>query len=252
MNRLLNSISGWAHWLPMLQPIQFVDAMRHLRVDPEDSQQGVRLFYAAGGDDDAHALAVMKASAEGQRILDSREHLSVSAADRAYLRTLPAGSLGHALAAFHDEEDISCEGLAGATAGLMPEPRNAEAGFFRDRCRDVHDVLHVLTGYGRDYLGEAVLHGFTYAQYHNHAYAFLGAFTCLGLCFLGRRDAPGLFIDAYRRGRRAESLAAVDWNALMDEPVEALRARFQISPPPAYVPLDSSLLAAKNGLASTN
>jgi len=252
VSRLIDSISGWAIWLSMLRPVQFIDALRRLRVDPEDSQQGVRLFYAAGGNDDARALALMKASPEGQRILDAREPLVFGAEDRAHLRAMRPGSLGHALAVFYDEEDISWEGLTGATEGLMPEPRDAEHGFFRDRSRAVHDVLHVLTGYGRDYLGEAVLHGFTYAQYGNHAYGFLGALTCLGLCFVGRRDAPGLFIDACRRGHRADSLLAVDWAAALDEPVEELRARFQIGPPPAYVPLDSSLLAAKNGLASTH
>jgi ubiquinone biosynthesis protein COQ4 len=44
------------------------------------------------------------------------------------------------------------------------EPVDPEREFFGDRVRDMHDLWHVLTGYGRDEAGEAANLAFTYAQ----------------------------------------------------------------------------------------
>ena len=130
------------------------------------------------------------------------------------------------------------------TCYVEPPPLSAEHGFYRERSHDVHDVLHVLTGYGRDIMGENALHGFTYAQYGNRAYGLIGAMTAIGAILLGRPDAPRLFLQGYRRGRKAAFLSAVDWNAAMGEPVAELRAKFGLDEPPSYVPMASDQLAA--------
>ena len=237
--------AGFLRWLGLLRPVQFVVALRRLRVDPEDGVEGVRLFYAAGGEDDFETLARMKRSPEGQRILDAREPIQLTAGNRDCLRTLPPGTLGRAVAEFFDAEAISAEGLVASTTTIEPAPRSPEHAFFRDRSRDVHDILHVLTGYGRDILGEIALHGFTYAQYGNRAYGFLGAMSCLAaLLFLRRWDAPGVFLEGHRRGRRAPFLPAVDWNAAMGDSLDELRERFHLGAPPRYVPLASREVAA--------
>ncbi|MGI9590629.1 MAG: hypothetical protein ACR2P8_04615, partial [Myxococcota bacterium] len=60
--------AGFFRWLGLLRPVQFAVALRRLRVDPDDGVEGVRLFYAAGGEDDFQALAHMKSTPETPRL----------------------------------------------------------------------------------------------------------------------------------------------------------------------------------------
>src|SRR3546814_16695781 len=72
--------------------------------------------------------------------------------------------------------------------------------------RDSHDLYHIVTGYGRDGLGEICVLTFGNAQFYNHGIAFL---LLLGL-FKSRREHPelpvlGPMIEAWRRGRSARN-----------------------------------------------
>jgi len=51
-------------------------------------------------------------------------------------------------------------------------------------------------------------------------------------------------LEGYRRGRRAEWLYAADWENLLTEPVDAIRARYRITPP-AYYPKVLSAVCAQ-------
>ena len=50
-------------------------------------------------------------------------------------------------------------------------PLDADRDWFYARLRDMHDLWHVLTGYGRDLAGEATLLAFTHAQTRNRGIA---------------------------------------------------------------------------------
>ena len=74
------------------------------------------------------------------------------------------GSLGQHYYDFLKSENISAEGLVDASEkGLsgLRELSNEEVEFHQ-RQRDAHDLWHVLTGYGRDALGELCLLAVTY------------------------------------------------------------------------------------------
>ena len=87
----------------------------------------------------------------------------------------------------------------------------------------LHDLFHVLTGYGTDDIGEATLLAFTLGQVPGRGQALL----TIGAGFevaraLGR---PWLRYDlrAWRRGRRAVCLACVPWEALLPLPLDEVR-----------------------------
>src|SRR5207244_538961 len=79
------------------------------------------------------------------------------------LRAVPAGSLGRAYHEFMVEEDLSAEGLVAQSQ--IPRPAMSDdVTWFRERSREMHDLLHIVAGYGRDPLGEACVTAFSFAQ----------------------------------------------------------------------------------------
>jgi ubiquinone biosynthesis protein COQ4 len=114
--------------------------------------------------------------------------------------------------------------------------------WYARRLRDVHDVWHVLTGYGTDALGEACVVGFSYPQTGSLGFALIAGGAALEFrrARNGRAYAKAIW-QAWRHGRRAEWLPALDYQALFEEPLEVARARLGIARPTAYeaVPADA-------------
>jgi len=82
--------------------------------------------------------------------------------------TLPRhdeGSVARAYVRFMRSEGLSAAGLV-ETSTLPGRIGHADQlQWFNDRLRDTHDLAHVLTGSGRDPLGEQCLFGLTSDQY---------------------------------------------------------------------------------------
>jgi ubiquinone biosynthesis protein COQ4 len=103
----------------------------------------------------------------------------------------------------------------------------------------------VLTGYGRDALGEACLVAFSYAQTKSHGFALIAVAGALKL----RRETPGIpairaVWEGYRSGSKAAWLPAEDYVRLLSEPLSAARARLNIARPVVY---DDVPAAMRNG-----
>src|SRR5205814_1155464 len=94
-----------------------------------------------------------------------------------------------------------------------------------------------------DVLGEIALLGFLFAQTGNPAIALL-----VGAALLKTRQHPGarrLIVNGFRRGRRAAWLVDTDWESLLAQPVEEVRARLGIDAPPVYVEIRSAEIKAR-------
>jgi ubiquinone biosynthesis protein COQ4 len=157
---------------------------------------------------------------------------------------LPAGTLGRAYYDFVSTEHLSAEGLAAVSNLRETLTPGEDMTLFRERTREMHDLLHVMTGYGRDPLGEACLAAFTFAQ------TGLKGFAVIAIAG-GRkisRACPGqpvrrAIFEAYRRGRRADWLVGADWEHLLDQQLATVRVRFDIVPPTYY---DAALAAIRS------
>ena len=163
--------------------------------------------------------------------------------DRASLAALPAGTLGRAYYEFMASESLSAEGLVEWSRIRRP-PAADDVTLFRERNREMHDLLHVVTGYGRDPLGEACLVAFSYAQTGLKGFALIALFAARRIA----RARPGqpvrrAVFEGYRHGRTAGWLPGADWEALMAQPVDAIRAQFAIKPATYY----QAILAAVHG-----
>lgn len=225
---------------PRLRPWKAARAMRALLRDPDDTARVFDVIQALGGRGGERAFERFRRSEVGARVLAERRDLLAVLSDRERLLSLPPGTLGRSYAEFMGRERISAQGLAEASlAAGGPDPTlSAERRLFGARLRDMHDLWHVVTGYGRDLLGEATLLAFSYAQTRNR-----GVGAIVATAWWKARRAPAfrrMLREGYRRGRRAAWLPAQDWEALLARPLDEVRAQLGLGEPPRYEPVRSA------------
>src|SRR5262249_2090987 len=144
------------------------------------------IIEALAGQSFERSFQRFTASREGRRLLIERPSLLAALSDRTALRALPDGSLGRAYLAFMESGDLTADGLveADATAAQRsPQPLQLDPDrqYVGDRTRDMHDLWHVLTGYGMDEAGEAANLAFTFGQIPSLGFGLIvGAAAVLG------------------------------------------------------------------------
>ncbi len=219
---------------PRLHPIAALKALRGHTRDREDTRQVFLLIEALRGRTTLRQLARFAASETGRTMLAERRSLLAVLADRARLAQMPPGSLGRAYSDFMTGENLSAEGLVEASK-IGRAPTTDDITWFRARNREMHDLLHVVAGYGRDPLGEVCITAFSFAQTGLKGFAVIAAVGALRAARRLRGQPVRRAVwQAYRRGRRAEWLIGADWESLLEEPLAAVRARFRVASPTYY------------------
>jgi ubiquinone biosynthesis protein COQ4 len=226
------------------EPIKALRAARALAADPDDLPKVFTIIEALSGDTTVRMQRRFSRSEGGRRLLADRPDLVPLLEDREGLRRLPPGSLGRAYLDFVESENISAAGIkdADARGRAHADERPPVIAYLHQRLRDTHDLWHAVTGYRGDVLGETALLGFILAQTHNPGVALIVA---IGLYkTLGSPSARALIVDGFRRGRRAAWLPEQPWETMLALPVEEVRRRLRVGPPPAYAPVRSADLRA--------
>ncbi len=228
-------------------------ALNVLIADPERTDQVFAITRALSGRADIRSFARLLDEPEGPSLLAERPDLLKVLADRAALARLPEGSLGRAYLAFMVAGELTADGLVDASMEGDTDARvgySVEATWFFDRLRDMHDVWHVLTGYGRDEAGEAANLAFTFGQIGNLGIGLI----VLAAALIGPRG-DGFYwqrylFRAWRRGRRARWLPAVRYEALLAKPLAEVRAMLRIDPPAVAHP-EGVMVASREDLTDT-
>jgi ubiquinone biosynthesis protein COQ4 len=219
-----------------LEPLAALRAFRRLVQDKEDTAQVFEIMRALSGRSLRRGYDRMLATMEGGRQAFLAEELAEKLDDPAWLAQFGAGSVGAAYRDFRTARGFTAEGLAMESRKVAPL---ADAPhpvlWYTRRVRDVHDVWHVLTGYETDALGEACITGFSYAQTGNLGFAFIG----LGAAGEIQKENPAVparraVLQAYRIGREARWLPALDYEALFALPLSEARAALRLRPATVY------------------
>jgi ubiquinone biosynthesis protein COQ4 len=214
-----------------------VRAFRRLMVDKEDTSQVFAIMHALDGDACKVDYVRMLATPDGGRIAYQRLELSEKLMDAAWRASFPPGTVGAAYVNFLETEHLSAAGMIDEShKGIPPEELDRfhpYAWFFR-RVRDLHDVWHVLTGYGRDALGEMCLVAFSFQETHGLGWALIAGGGFLRAHGPAAGKARKAILEARRRGKRAAWLPGEDYEALLFEPLEDARRRLGLTPPLAY------------------
>jgi ubiquinone biosynthesis protein COQ4 len=213
-----------------LRPLEAIQAVRRLFANPGDTSQIFAIFRAMRGKSGIRAFRRFAASATGHAVLRTRQRLFDHLTDRAMLAALPAGSVGRAYFDFMEEEKLSAEGLVAASQNWDRDPVPPDFALYRERMRDAHDLTHILTGYGRDPLGELCLLAFMYNHSRNLGMLLIVVMSWSRLPPAARRA----MIEGWRNGRKARWLQDQDFEALLPRPLDEVRRELGIADPMRY------------------
>lgn len=220
-----------------VRPWMATIAMVRFLINKEDTSQVFRVFDAIDNPQTERNFRRFEKTPEGRRIIEHKIELAPILADRAFIESLPAGSLGAAYHAFTYGQGLHADGLIFAeqsakvrTLDVEPARRRFISSGFQ-----LHDVWHVLGGWGRDAVGEACVLSFTYGQ-----------LDVIGMEIFARIMAakeklyyPGAPIfkmldEARALGAGAEWLVAQDWKRLLAEDCDEVRRKLKIGAPRLY------------------
>ncbi|HAC57036.1 MAG TPA: hypothetical protein DCF73_01630 [Rhodobiaceae bacterium] len=218
------------------RPMEAWRALKKIRLDKEQTDEVFRFVNALGAGRARYLATRFKADLEGRALLSERLSLLPTLCDRERLKSLPEGTLGRAYHDFVHGENLTPEALVEASAGGREmSGEHEEEAYMRDRVRDAHDLWHVVTGYGREGIGELCILTFSYAQLRHRG---VGILCAIGSWLTIRRtegiDVLPLVREAYRRGRDCAWLPPVAWERLMELPLEEVRSRLALPPAPEY------------------
>jgi ubiquinone biosynthesis protein COQ4 len=211
-------------------------AMEALAADPDDTAQAIRAIGAMSGSSPERCFRRFARSERGARILREKRELYDILSNLDRLDRMPDGSLGKGIWTFYTTEELSAQGLRSASEEAAGESDffggDDDRSRFARRLRELHDVFHVATGYGRDMRGEIACLAFTYSQTKNTGIGYVALRVLRGA---GWNSEMGKLIrQGYWRGRRAAWLIDQDWETLLPQPLDQLRVRLRIGAPPVY------------------
>lgn len=206
---------------PLERAAMAARAMRRLIADPDDTRQVFYVGLLVNRRTYPLFLARFTTEDEGARLLRDRPSIDRAHVDYDALRALPETTLGGAYARFLDANELDPD-LFQAPPGLPEVP-----AYIAQRMRQVHDLWHVLTGYGTDVAGEIALQAFTWG---NTGMASAKAVALLGGLKLAAKDPPALKLAAegYVNGRRARFLAPIRIEDHFARSLDELRAEWNI------------------------
>jgi ubiquinone biosynthesis protein COQ4 len=220
------------------RPLKAWHHMQNLLRDNEATEEVFYIMEALNGNALERELRRFAASKNGPIHLKNRRFLPEILDDHATIRKLPMGTVGHAYVDFMEREGLSAAGLVAESEKWLSDSKkyDDDLEFMGNRLRDTHDLMHVLTGYGRDQLGETSLLAFTYSQEKGRGAMFISWIGGRDLAKVAPREARVMdaIWEGKKNGKRAAKIVEEDIVALLEEPLDAARERLNISKPLAY------------------
>jgi len=233
--------------LPLMLPgrpemrYDFPKAWHHFKElvkDKENTAEVAKIFEALPWRGAYDAAKAFLASARGQAIRKSEPSLVAILDDHEPLRKMPKGSLAHVYCDFMEREGLSAHGLVDELDKNRPLDFYWEdqMTWYFNRMRDTHDLLHVLTGFGRDALGEQCVLAFTYSQQPALAHLFLGYAGALQIRKHKAAKVPVFRAvrEAQNMGKACPRLVEQPIRELLGQPLDELRKKLNIAEPKYY------------------
>ena len=223
--------------VPKYRPLTAIHHFRELLKDKEDTSHVFRIFEALPHKSFMPRVRELTLSEQGERLRAEEPYLPPILDDHETLRKLPQGTVAHAYCDFMEREGLSAAGLAAEADKLGRQKFDDLVQWFAFRSRDTHDLMHVLTGYGRDALGEQCVLLFTYGQQPSHGHLLIGYAGAWNIKKMtGRSKAPvyKAVRQAQRTGTACPALVGMSIRELLAMPLDEARAKLNIPEPHWY------------------
>jgi len=199
-----------------------LQALKRVRGDEGNPTYGQLINACLDGNVYASLAQQLQRGEEGRRMLSERPSLQGKELDLDALERLPEGTLGHEFARYFRDNKIS-------PFETTLELKN-DIDYIGKRYRETHDLLHVLTGYATDVMGEMELQAYALGN--------LGIRTAVLILLvgtLGHLKAPQSGVGrpeylrrvraAYHRGRASPLFLDFWFEHHWETPVATLRER---------------------------
>lgn len=236
-----------------IRPLKAYRHFRNLIANKEDTEQVFHIIGALNGNALMRDFKTFLATEKGQARMKARRYLPPLLDDHARWKALPDGTVGRAYVDFMEREGLTAQGLVdeydsfGLNADLADDMTvmgyNDPIDWYGNRLRDTHDLCHIMTGYGRDALGEACVLGFSFAQNKGLGVLFISYMAGREIKKTAPKEAN--IMAAVKQGRKigkaAQKLVAEDILELMEEPLESARARLGLTAPTHYTEVHETL-----------
>ena len=234
--------------VPIIHPdrvrpkLDFPKALRHFRVivkDKERTDEIFGYFDALPWRSVGETAAAFLATDQGRQIFQSEPFLPDILDDHETLRQMPKGSFADAYCNFMEAENLTAYGIVEESEVTRKGTVRIDDGveWYNDRLRDVHDIIHVLTGYGRDTLGEQCL--FVWQSHQRPCPGRLSISWIAMLLMKAKLKTKAPFFAAYLQARRdgqvTQRLAEQPIRDLLPLPLEEVRRRLNIPEPAKYL-----------------
>jgi ubiquinone biosynthesis protein COQ4 len=224
--------------VPRWRPLKAWRHFRKLVADKENTGEVFHIFESLPWKGLFPSAEAFLTSARGQALREREPYLPAIFDNHQALRRMPQGSLAHAYCDFMEAEGLTAKGLVDEFERFM-----AARGTFRDqfgwymnRIRDTHDILHVLTGYGRDALGEQCVLAFSFSQQPAPAHLFIAYAGGVEIRREVKSKAPvfGAIREGQKLGKDCPRLAEQPILDLLPLSLDEARSVLNITPPARY------------------
>ena len=221
---------------PRWRPLKAVHHFRKLIRNKEDTEQVFHIFESLPRKAFRAEARDFALSDEGRAIFAAERFLPDLLDDHERLRAMPAGSVAHAYCDFMEAEGLTAAGLVAEGEKMGRRRYGDMVEWYGGRGRDTHDLLHVLTGYGRDALGEQCVLAFTYGQSPAPAHLFIAYAGGANMKKSSRTKAPVFraINEAKRLGKGCPRVQEESITDLLAEPLDSARERLHIARPNWY------------------
>lgn len=208
---------------------------RMIRSRGTDLRHALLFIRALEGKSERKAFERFRRTESGQRLLRMRPDLVACLMRAEQGDGFAPGTVAHTYHLFLRQQGFSVAKLMELAATPFDRALPADEAWVQERARVMHDLWHVVTGYDGSAIGEVCLMAFRVAQVPHLAFYIL----TLGLLIKPLRHAPGApirraIVEAWRLGKQAAWLRAVEWEVLMPLSLDEARRQLRLQPPVTY------------------
>ena len=229
-----------------MRPFKALKHFRNLVANKESTEEVFHIFQSLPSRNFLGEVEAFVTSDAGKALMASEPDLPPLLDDHARLRQMPRGSVAHAYCDFMEREGLTAAGLVAEYDQFQPRRFADLMEWYIARNRDTHDMLHILTGYGRDSLGEACVLAFTYGQNPAPGHLFIAYLAGWEIMKQSRGSGAKIFAainQARRHGRGAPRVAEQPIEELLVRDLDDVRRAWHIGAPTAYTAAHDAMRA---------